>query len=842
EMLGNWSFGDYFKEEAIRWAWELLTEVWGLEKDRLHATVFEGDPELDLEADEEAAELWRSVTDIDPSHIHYGNKKDNFWEMGDTGPCGPCSELHIDLTPDKSGADRVNADDPQVIEIWNLVFIQFNRNPAGLLSPLPAQHVDTGMGFERICAVLQGKSSNYDTDIFTPIFDRVAELTGVRPYEAKLEDKIDIAYRVIADHARCLTVALADGATPGNEGRGYVLRRILRRAARHGWQTLETSEPFIYQLVPTVIETLGGAFPDLGEKADDVAKLIQEEEEAFDRTLDRGIALFDEAAGRAEDGEMRGEDAFMLHDTYGFPLDLTQVMAEERGLTVDEAGFNRRMEEAREQARAGDDGGNQQAGLVELVQAGDLPETDFVGYETTEWTGEGPLWVFGLEEAGYQPVEVADTHRQVAVAVATTPFYAEAGGQVGDEGVIETDSGRLAVTDTVSVGSVTFHLGEVAEGQLETCEATSLKLAVQSSRRSATQANHTGTHVLNWALREVLGDHVQQRGSRVDDQRLRFDFTHGESVTAEQLAEVESLVADQLEADHAVYAESAPLEQAQQINGLRAVFGEKYPDPVRVVSIGVPVADLLADPEQDQWRQHSVEFCGGTHLGKTGEAEDLVIAGEESVSRGVRRIVALTGDAAGEARENAEVLGNMADELADAPDSDQLIERVSKFSRAIDDRVLPATERHRLRAVAAELQQRVKAMEKERSREAAGEAVDQAREIAEAADGNLVIASMGEADSDALRAGMDVIRAKCPDAAALLAGTDGSKVVFMATVPESLIEQGLKAGDWIREVAKVAGGGGGGRPDKAEAGGKDADKLPEALKKAREVAEGQLSG
>ncbi len=838
EMLGNWSFGDYFKKEAIAWAWDLLTNVWGIDKSRLHATVFGGDETEGLEPDHEAAELWRTVTDIDPSHIHFGSKKDNFWEMGDTGPCGPCSEIHIDRTPDKSGGRLVNAGDARVMEIWNLVFMQFNRDTSGRLTPLPAKHVDTGMGFERICAVLQGKDSNYDTDVFTPIFEAIRQVTGARPYSGRLDDAIDTAYRVIADHIRCLTFALTDGAVPSNEGRGYVLRRILRRAVRHGWQTMNMHEPFLHRLVPAVVDAMGDAFPELRQKPLEVAEIIRDEEASFAKTIDRGIALFEDAVNAAKNKTISAEDAFRLHDTYGFPLDLTQVMAEERGMTVDTAGFERLMEQARELARGGAGKVTPTAALADVIQKHALPATAFHGYDHTEMNVATRRWLFRFDGTQFIEVNAAAPGERVALVTEATPFYAESGGQVGDIGMIETaDGARIAVDDTQRLGEVIFHLGEVAQGTFtaSTNETQPLTLRVDAERRARIMANHTATHVLNHKLRTVLGEHVQQKGSLVDDQKLRFDFSHNAAVTTEQMRQIEELSNRDIAADLPVYYDYAPIEDAKKIRGLRAVFGEKYPPRVRVVSIGVPPRELLAQPDNAEWENYSIEFCGGTHLTRTGDAEGLVITQEEAVAKGVRRIVALTGAAAHQAQATAAVLEGRIDALR-SKSPEELAGALSEVAAAVNDAQLPATARATLREKLAALQQIVKQYEKERAKASAGNVVEEARRIAEEQAGPLIVAVLDNADADALRTAMDVIRKKQPDAALLLGSAADGKVSFVAAVPQPLIAKGLKAGDWVREVAKVAGGGGGGRPDMAQAGGKDPTKLHEALEVGRAYA------
>ncbi|MEX0887132.1 MAG: alanine--tRNA ligase, partial [Phycisphaeraceae bacterium] len=761
EMLGNWSFGDYFKREAIAWAWELLTEVWGLDKSRLHATVFTGDPADGVERDEEAADLWRTVTDIDPEHIHYGDKKDNFWEMGETGPCGPCSEIHIDLTPDKSGAGLVNADDARVIEIWNLVFIQYNRSAGGTLSPLPSRHVDTGMGFERITAVLQGKTSNYDSDVFTPLFAAIAEVTGARPYGAKLDDAVDMAYRVIADHIRCLTFAITDGALPANEGRGYVLRRILRRAFRHGWQTLGRTEPFLHRLVPAVVDHMGEAFPELRKDPDRVAEVLREEEEGFARTIERGIDLFEQAAARGGD-RIRGEDAFMLYDTYGFPLDLTQVMAQERGMAVDVKGFERRMEQARERSRAGAGGGDVKQSLVEIVQKGGMPATTFLGYnDVTEAEIEPTaLKLLTHDDAErYTPAEHLIQGMDGAIALDQTPFYAEAGGQVGDTGMIQTAEGqtRFRVQDTIKVGDTTFHIGHMEAGKLDAGSAGKLKLTVDRDRREKIRANHTATHLLNLALRKHVGRNVDQRGSLVDDEKTRFDFSHNAAVNEQQLAEVEKTVNELIAEDLPVYADEAPQEEALKINGLRAVFGEKYPPRVRVVSVGQPVDEILAEPQSDEWQGRSIEFCGGTHLDRTGQAQAFTVISEEAVAKGVRRVTCLTGERAKEAQRTAERLERELQMLR-AGDDDAAMQRdrsdASTVLQELNEATLPLTVRRRLGALVTEIQSRTRQQQKAESQAAERTIIDEARRIAdstEAGNGSAIVAKLEGADANALR-------------------------------------------------------------------------------------------
>ncbi len=844
EMLGNWSFGDYFKAEAIDWAWQLLVDVWGLDPERLHATYFEGSRSHGLPADDEARRLW--LKHLPEDRVHPGGETDNFWEMGETGPCGPCSEIHYDSTPDRSGAELVNADDPRVIEVWNLVFIQFNRAADGALSPLPAKHIDTGMGFERIVRILQGAQSNYDTDVWTPLFEAIREITSARPYGGSMTDPVDVAYRVIADHARCLTFALTDGATPGNEGRGYVLRRILRRAVRYGRQNLSQTDPFIHQLVPTVVETMGEAFGELKKNPDQVIDLIKDEEESFSRTLDRGIELFNEAAAKASD-QVSAEDAFKLHDTFGFPLDLTELMAEERGMSVDVEGFERLMEEARQQSRSGGGGGDARQSLVDFVQKNTPAETTFKGYnEQLVVDGAHVIAKLALNGEVYDSVDKLIVGEPAAIVADVTPFYAETGGQVGDTGYIRTHEGAVfRVTDTVKCGGVTFHLGELESGSIRKDQPafgpdSKVLMEVDAERRNRIMANHTATHLLNKALRDQVNPEADQRGSLVDDEKLRFDFAHAKAVGVDQIEKVQVQVNADIEQDIPVHAGVAPQEQALKINGLRAVFGEKYPPRVRIVAIGQPVQKVLEDPADPAWRQHSIEFCGGTHLESTGAAERFVVTGEEAVSKGVRRMTALTGRAARDAEANAAALVASLESIRKLSD-ERLASAVADLQEQLADATIPIAERARLREGIEQLHKRIKKQQKQQAAASAGQVVDRARAIADEAEANVIVASVEGADGQALRQAMDVIRKKRPEAAMLLASVNDGKIAFLAAVPQTLIDTGLKAGDWVREVAKVAGGGGGGKPDMAQAGGKDPAKLDEALQAARDYASDKVS-
>ncbi len=808
EMLGNWSFGDYFKKEAIAMAWELLTEVWKLDPDRLHVTVFEGDHDAGIPRDDEAAAYWRDVG-VPPQRIHLGSKKDNFWEMGNTGPCGPCTEIHIDRTPDKSGSRLVNAGTDQVIEIWNLVFIQFNRNEDQSLTPLPAQHVDTGMGFERICSVIQGKNSNYDTDVFTPLFTAIQKVTGYsQPYGGSLHSLPDTAYRVIADHIRTLTFALTDGAAIGNVGRDYVLRRILRRAERYGYQVLGTTEPFLYRLVPTLVELMGDVFPELKKNPHRVMDQIRDEETGFLRTLHRGIKLFNRiAADMKKEGrtQLRGSEAFQLHDTYGVLIDITLQMAQEQGLTVDVAGFEKEMEQAKSKAR---EGGKKFA--IAAVQ-GTLPPTDDspkyhnapVTAKVLGWVQDNTVVTSGKLHAG----------ESAAVLLDRTGFYAEQGGQVGDTGTIRSATADFEVQDTQRLGDTVLHIGMLHEGELavgDTVEAVPASL-----RRINIMRNHTATHLLNLALRQVLGQHVEQKGSLVDDEKTRFDFSHDKPITADELREIERRVNRHVVMDEVVTALELPLGKAKQIPGVRAVFGEKYPDPVRVVMIGAE------SPEQVTY-DTSVEFCGGTHMPRTGPIGFFKILAQEPVAKGIRRITAVTGKPAyDEVQNRSAVIDELTAQLQCRPE--ELPARVE-------------TLQEQLKAVQTQL------------KKAAGAAltafVDELLAKAETVNGvKLVVARLPEgASNETVRTQIDRIKNKCGSAFVVLGWSEGEgHAAILAALTPDLVKKGLKAGEIVKHLAPIIGGGGGGKPDMAQAGGKNPAMLPEALKHAEELGRVAIS-
>ena len=781
EMLGNWSFGDYFKTEAISWAWEYLVDVLKINPANLYATVFEGSPEEGLSRDDEAASYWEQFLPKD--HIINGNKHDNFWEMGDTGPCGPCSEIHIDLRSDEEkakipGRDMVNHDHPQVIEIWNLVFMQFNRKADGSLEELPAKVIDTGMGFERLCMTLQGKTSNYDTDVFQPLIQAIAAMSGT-PYGA--DKQKDVAMRVVADHIRTIAFSITDGQLPGNAKAGYVIRRILRRAVRYGYTFLGQKQAFMYRLLPVLIEDMGAAYPELNAQKELISKVIKEEEEAFLRTLETGIRLLDKtmadakAAGKTE---ISGKDAFTLYDTFGFPLDLTELILRENGMTADIKEFDVEMQQQKQRAR--------NAAAVETGDWITLKEgtTEFVGYDYTEY-----------ETAILRYRQVKQKNQTLyQIVLDKTPFYAESGGQVGDTGVLVSEYETIEVIDTKKENNLSIHitkkLPEHPEAPMMAC--------VDVEKRAACAANHSATHLLDEALRQVLGDHVEQKGSLVTPDSLRFDFSHFQKVTDEQLREVEHRVNAKIRANVPLTEHrNIPIEEAKELGAI-ALFGEKYGDHVRVIQFG-----------------SSIEFCGGTHVPATGCIGMVKIISESSVAAGVRRIEALTGakveemlDAIQDTMHDLRALFNNAPDLTGA---------IRKY---IDEN--------------AGLKKQIEDFMKEKEAQLKEKLLQSAKEV----NGVKVITFCAPAVSpDSVKNIAFQLRGELGDSFCFVAGTlFENKPMLTVMLGEKLVGDGLKAGALVKEAAKLILGGGGGQPHFATAGGKNPDGLKAAVDKVLELA------
>jgi len=813
EMLGNWSFDDYFKAEAIEWAWELLTKVWGIEPGRLWATVFAGEKADGLPKDEEAAKLWTKVTSISPDRVLAFSRKDNFWEMGDTGPCGPCSEIHIDLGPDMCDKKdvpghccAVNAGCSRFIELWNLVFIQYNRTENGKLLSLGAKYVDTGAGLERISAVLQNKRSNYDTDLFMPVIDRISEVTGHK-YTSRLGNKTDNAFRVIADHIRTLVFAITDGATPSNEGRGYVIRRILRRASRYA-RELGMHEPFIYKLVPIVVDVMADAFGEVRERADFVSTVIESEEAGFGRTLDRGIEIFTAAAdraGQAADKTISGEDAFQLYDTYGFPLDLTQLMANERGLKVDTVKFEELMEEQRQRARAAQKNDSMMLTLADT----ELPITeDMHKYHLDTCDSVITGWI---DNEGFKAKGRIPVNTKIGLILDKTCFYAEAGGQVGDCGIIKSDKGQFIVESTTKIANCVLHQGRMAEGAFDVGDKVK---AVVSKDRDSIKKNHTATHLLQWALQDVLGKTVAQQGSFVGPDYLRFDFTYPKAPGPEELKEAERKVREKIAEDLPVTWVVIPKEQAQKL-GAMALFGEKYGSEVRVVGIG-------AESENGISEAFSREFCGGTHVDRLGSIGGFKIIKEESISAGIRRITALTGQG----------LAGYLEQRSDIIDS--LSQMLKVPAEAVSNRV------EQLLAENKRLSKELKTVGTSSGPDTMAEAQVLLQQCEKIDGAHVIVGQISNTPIEQAREAVDMLKKKAKSAAIALGFADGDKVTLLTGVTDDLLKKGLKAGDVVRIIAPIVDGGGGGRPQMAQAGGKNPSKIQEALAKAAEIIKEKL--
>ncbi|MEG8989081.1 alanine--tRNA ligase [Ignavibacteria bacterium 4148-Me] len=771
EMLGNWSFGDYYKKEAIQWAWELLTEVWKLPKERLWATVFR--------TDDEAYNLWKEVTDINPAHILRFDEKDNFWEMGETGPCGPCSEIHINLSNDYENPAWVNAGKPECIEIWNLVFIQYNRDENGILHELPAKHVDTGMGFERITAVLQGKKSNYDTDIFTPIINSIENLSGLKyNYNLPAEDKSaegqnNIAMRVIADHIRTLTFAIADGAVPSNDGRGYVLRRLLRRASRYG-RKINLKEPFLYKLVEVVVKNFSNVFPEIKENQTKIEKIIKVEEESFNLTLDRGIELFENLIVKLKENNQKvipGEEVFKLYDTYGFPVDLTNVMARENGFTIDENRFNQLMDEQKERARKSTK--EKLSGVNVIINSTDDFEisstipTEFTGYDELKTDAE----VIGIK----------NENGKSFVILNKSPFYVEAGGQVSDTGSIIINDTHLSVINLLKINNQIIHIVENESG-IKINPGDKVTASVDEKRRWDIMRNHSATHFLHKALREILGSHVQQSGSYVGPDRLRFDFSHFQKLTESELEAIESLINEKLRENLPLFHHrDVPFEEAKKMGALM-FFGDKYGDKVNVVQFG----------------NYTMEFCGGTHVKNSSQIGLLKIISESSIASGIRRIEAVTG---------AGVEKFIKEQETKIKHKEELYEKLLEEKKKLEKELSELKFKEKLNVIDSIIKNSVDV------------------------NGIKIFKGKVTADNmDELKLMGDELRNKIKSGIGLLISEIDKKVGIVCIVTDDLIkDKKISAGKIVGDVAKILGGGGGGRPHLATAGGKDISKIDEAL-------------
>ncbi|XP_037109006.1 alanine--tRNA ligase, cytoplasmic-like [Syngnathus acus] len=861
EMLGSWSFGDYFKHLACKMALELLTEEFGISIDRLYVTYFGGNDDAGLEADLECKEIWMSLG-MDESRILPGSMKDNFWEMGDTGPCGPCSEIHYDRIGGRDASHLVNMDDPNVLEVWNLVFIQFNRESETVLKPLPKKSIDTGMGLERLVSVLQNKMSNYDTDLFIPYFDAIQKGTGARPYTGKVgvedADGVDMAYRVLADHARTITIALSDGGRPDNTGRGYVLRRILRRAVRYSHEKLGAQKGFFATLVDVVVKSLGDAFPELKKDPEIVKDIINEEEAQFLKTLSRGRRILDRKIMSMGDSKtLPGDTAWLLYDTYGFPLDLTSLIAEEKSMVVDLAAFEEEKKAAQLKSQGKGAGDVDHIMLdiyaIDELRNKNIPATDD-SYKYKYTSDENGTYDFQQTSATVLALrhdrafcDQVTTGQKCGVLLDQTCFYAEQGGQTFDEGYLlreddnTDDRTEFSVKNTQVRGGYVLHVGTVY-GILKVGDRVTLH--VDEARRRPIMSNHTATHILNFALRGVLGE-ADQKGSLVASDRLRFDFTAKGALSTGEVRRTEEIACAMIRDAKPVYAMEATLAKAKAIQGLRAVFDETYPDPVRVVSIGIPVQDLLDDPNSPAGSLTSIEFCGGTHLQNSAHAAPFVIVSEEAIAKGIRRIVAVTGSEAQKAQRKADALTQALSALADhvkqqtVPNKD-VQKEIADMTESIGTAVVSQWRKDEMRETLKGLKKTMDDLDRSHKADIQKRVLEKTKEVIEKSPNQplLVMAMETGASAKALNECLKVLKANSPQTASMLFAVDpdAGKVICLCEVPQEKAKLGLKASEWVQELCPLMDGKGGGKDMSAQAAGRNTECLQEALQMARQFA------
>ncbi|CAH0404764.1 unnamed protein product [Chilo suppressalis] len=869
EMMGNWSFGDYFKKEVCAWAWELLTQVYKLPGERLYVTYFGGDSSSGLEPDLECKNIWLNLG-LPESHILPGSMKDNFWEMGETGPCGPCSELHYDRIGDREAAHLVNMDDPDVLEIWNLVFIQFNRESDGTLKSLPKKHIDCGLGLERLVSVIQNKRANYDTDLFMPLFKAIEIGTGARPYSGKVGvedvDGIDMAYRVLADHARTLTIALSDGGYPDNTGRGYVLRRILRRAVRYACEKLNAKPGFFSSLVYTVVEILGDVFPEIKKDPKSLIQLINEEEVQFLKTLTRGRNLLNRTIERLGDSKVvPGDVAWRLYDTYGFPIDLTMLMCEEKNLSIDMESYEKARKESLLASQGKTAGQEDLLALdihaISYLQDNGISITDDshkYNYKASTQNKEaiynfspckGTIVAIRKNKAFVNEVKSGE---ECGIILDRTNFYAEQGGQIYDEGYmvkVDDETAEITVKNVQVKGGYVLHVGKV-EGQFKSGDT--VMLHIDTERRRLVMNNHTGTHILNNVLRKVLGTDSDQRGSLVMPDRLRFDFTNKGPMSIKQIKDTEDQIRNIINDNKPVYAKHTNLSDAKKINGLRAMFDEHYPDPVRVVSVGIPVEELEKNPEGPAGFETSIEFCGGSHLHQTGHIGEYVIVSEEGIAKGIRRIVALTGPDALKALNKLSILENEVNDLAnyinnqgDSLNQKEITKKIVDLSNDISQAQISYWKKDELRTMLKNLKKELD--DKERSLKAAtiNLVTEKAKQLClEQKHSEVIVTELhAHGNTKALDGALKQVKALCPNTAAIFfsVDNDANKIYCLAAVPKNLIEKGLLASEWVQSVVTIMGGKGGGKAESAQASGNKPQNIQEALKIAQEFAKSKLS-
>nr|XP_026487710.1 alanine--tRNA ligase, cytoplasmic [Vanessa tameamea] len=868
EMMGNWSFGDYFKNEICAWAWELLTQVYKLPGDRLYVTYFGGDESSGLEPDLECKNIWLNLG-VPESHILPGNMKDNFWEMGETGPCGPCSELHYDRIGGRDAAHLVNMDDPDVLEIWNLVFIQFNRETDGSLKLLPKRHIDCGLGLERLVSVIQNKRANYDTDFFMPIFKAIENGTKVRPYTGKVgsddTDGIDMAYRVLADHARTLTIALSDGGHPDNTGRGYVLRRILRRAVRFASEKLNAKPGFFASLVHTVVVLLGDVFPEIKKDPESIVQIINEEEIQFLKTLSRGRNLLNRTIEKLGDSKsVPGDVAWRMYDTYGFPIDLTQLMCEENNLVIDMEGYEKAKKESQLSSQGKTLGQEDLLALdihaISHLQESGVPVTDDspkYNYVPSS-TDKDAEYKFAPCSAkilslrsNKQFVNEVSSGQECGVILDKTNFYAEQGGQIFDEGYMvksDDDSVEFTVTNVQVKGGYVLHIGKI-EGILKVGDTVTLH--IDTERRRLVMNNHTGTHILNNVLRKVLGNDSDQRGSLVMPDRLRFDFTNKGPMTVKQIKDTEDEIKSIISDNKRVYAKHTSLSEAKKIKGLRAMFDEHYPDPVRVVSVGISVDELEKNPDASTGFETSVEFCGGSHLHQTGHIGEYVIVSEEGIAKGIRRIVALTGPEALKAINKMSILENEVNNIAnfikeqgENINHKEIVKKIVDLTNDVSQAQISYWKKEELRTMLKNLKKQLDDKERAAKAMTINLVIEKAKELCLGDKSSEIIIEELKAYSNtkALDAALKQVKQLQPNSAAMFFSVDedSNKIFCLVAVPKNLIEKGLLASEWIQSIVPIIGGKGGGKAESAQASGNNIRALDEAIKKAREFATSKL--
>ena len=854
EMLGNWSFGDYFKKEAISYTWDLLTEVYQIPADRLYVSYFEGDSSQGLEPDFEARDLWKAVG-VPEDHILPGDLKDNFWEMGEQGPCGPCSEVHFDRIGNRNAANLVNKDDPDVLEVWNLVFMQYNRESDRSLKSLPAKHIDTGMGFERLVSVMQDVRSNYDTDVFKPLFCKIQEITNCRQYSGKFgpadTDGIDTAYRVIADHVRTLTFAIADGGVPNNEGRGYVLRRILRRGARYAHKYLDYPiGNFFSHLAPTLIEQVKDIYPEVGKDPLYIYGILDEEETSFAKTLDRGEKLFEKYAHDAfkrSSKTLDGLQVWRLYDTYGFPVDLTELMAREYGLDIDKKGFEKAKEESYELSKRGN---KKNDSFVIKLNVHDLSQLNKENTKRTQdiakyGAADVKSTILKLHDGNSFVDEISTPGKRYGIILNETCFYAEQGGQEHDTGkIVIDDLAEFNVEDVQGYSGYIFHTGSLVEGKLSVGDE--VIASYDELRRFPIRNNHTGTHILNFALREVLGDDIEQKGSLVAEEKLRFDFSHKKPLTIDELHVIENICKGKIHENLNVYYREIPLEKAKLISSVRAVFGETYPDPVRLVVVGKSIDTILEDPSNKEWLKYPIEFCGGTHVLRTGDISDMVILEETGIAKGIRRITVVSGSIAVASRRMANEFDLELDDLEAMPSSSLKGKKLKELGVSLSELSISIISKHELRNKFNKIEKIVKEEAKKKSKLESLKVLDQMKEHFSRDESSQWYVGYVDIPSNpkAITEAINYIKSftEIERSIYLFTGKRNErKVAHGCYLSNELLAKGIEGETLIKAVSSIIGGKAGGKGNVFQGVGEDPENIENAISKINNIFKEKLN-